>query len=485
MSSVSSIEKLVQAMVKGFQPAKAGGLKVVYALRLTGEGGGTWAVAVGDGKCSVSAGAPPRAETVIVMSTDHYVKLAAGKLNAVEAYNRGEIKVEGNLEHARRFLEIFSPWAAQVLPEAPAPPPQPPPAPGAPKPAPAKPTLADYARAMPGGFRPDKAGSLAAIYQFQLTGSGGGTWSVTVAKRACAVSEGETAPPGVTIRMSGSDFIKLARGQLDTTRAYQEGKITISGDTNLAARFSELFGAWAGSVEVAPRPAPTPAPRPTPAPAPTPQPRPTPAPAGPVNPTLLNGSFDEYQPYIRDGEARFWKEPQFPERYGDGWTVEAISEGKRRLRLMDSEVFGRFTQAYYGGGGRDYHIHGKHSQVITSRYAFDVVFMQTVAAQPGREYTFAGSVVTYYQGTSGAPVHDKIFKRIGIDPTGGRDYSSPSVAWGERDGRDNEWRYPVVRARAQANAITVFIRLENTEEDVGTTELNIIHLDDFKLEAVG
>jgi hypothetical protein len=149
---------------------------------------------------------------------------------------------------------------------------------------------------------------------------------------------------------------------------------------------------------------------------------------------------------------------------------------------MDSEVFGSFTQKYFGGGGRDYHIHGRHSQVIASRSAFDMVLMQTVAARPGQEYAFSGSIVSFFQGTSGAPVHDKVFKTLGIDPAGGRDYTSPTVIWGERDGRDNEWRYPVLRATASSAAITLFIRLENTEPDVGVTELNVIHLDDFKLE---
>jgi hypothetical protein len=150
---------------------------------------------------------------------------------------------------------------------------------------------------------------------------------------------------------------------------------------------------------------------------------------------------------------------------------------------MDSETFGKFTQKYFGGGGRDYHIHGRHSQVIASRSAFDLAFMQTVAAQPGREYTFGGSMVSFYKGTSGAPVHDKVFKTLGIDPTGGRDYRSSKVVWGERDGRDNEWRYPKLRVKAQGNTITVFIRIENIDPDVGVTELNIVHLENFTLES--
>jgi hypothetical protein len=194
----------------------------------------------------------------------------------------------------------------------------------------------------------------------------------------------------------------------------------------------------------------------------------------------MNGSFDEYQPYIRDGEAKDWR--GYPEEYGAYWSIQVISEFDKRMRIMKSETFGKFTQQYFGGSGLDYHIHGRYSQVITGRYGFDVVLFQTVAAQPGKEYTFKGKIVTYFKGTNPPAVHDKIFKRVGIDPTGGRDYSAPTVVWGERDGRDNEWRGPSVKAKAQANAVTVFIRIENTEKDVGQTDLNIIHLEDFVLE---
>jgi putative sterol carrier protein len=377
---------------------------------------------------------------------------------------------------------IPSPSPPQPVPPSPAPAPSPPPPQPVPSPEPApsppEPTLTDYMEAMPRGFQPDKARGLQAVFQFEVTGEGGGMWTVFVANQTCSVTKGSTPLPSVAIGMSGPDFIQLARGQLNTTQAYRQGRIRIGGDLNLAARIADVFGSWAGVVETAPAPgpAPTPSPEPMPSPAPSPQPTPT----GPINPTLLNGSFDDYQPYIYDGEARMWRE--FPEEYGAHWTLTLISEEEGRTHLMSSETFGKFTQKYFGGGGRDYHIHGRHSQVITAQYHFDLVFMQSVAARPGQEYSFSGSIVSFYKGTSGERADNKIFKTLGIDPTGRRDYNSPTVIWDERDGRDNEWRYPVVRATAQANAITVFIRLENTEYNVGRTELNIIHLDDFKLE---
>jgi len=352
--------------------------------------------------------------------------------------------------------------------------------PPAPTPAPAaQPTLADYVKAMPKGFRADRAGNLQATYQFQLSGSSGGTWTVYVANGACSVADGGTPLPSVGIGMSGDDFIKLSQGQLDTTQAYRQGRVKIGGDLNLAARIAEIFGPWAqfvkGGTTSAPAPTPT-----TPAPTPT-TPTPQPAPGGTVNPSLLNGSFDDYQPRIRDGQALYWKESRFPEEYGQHWELKVDREKKGRTHILSSKTFGEFTQRYFGGGGRDYHIHGRHSQVVTSQYYFDVIFSQTVAAQPGKDYTFSGAIVSFYKGTSGERADGKIFKTIGIDPTGGRDFKSSTVVWGERDGKDNEWRYPSIRVKAQSGAITVFIRLENVEENVGQTELNIVHVENFTL----
>ena len=480
-------EQYVQAMTKSFRAEKAGGLAVTYQLQLTGPGAATWIISVANGQCQISHGALFRADTIITMSTDNYLKLAANQLNVRSAYQSGEVKVQGNVQHALAFSELFSSWASLVSsepkPTSPAPtgptpsPSEPKPTPVTPAPTPTKPTLTDYVAAMPNGLRADRVGGLQATYQFKLSGDGGGSWIVSVANRTATVFTG-SGTANVTIGMSGPDFIKLAEGNLNTTQAYRQGKVQISGDVNLASRIGDIFGPWAETVGSAPTPAP--APVPAPAPAPT-TPTPSPAP-GSVYTRLMNGSFDEYQPFVYEGEAKVWKESQFPEEYGKYWTLGVHKVGKGRPHLMNSGVFGPFTQKYFGGGGRDYHIEGHHSQVITSRYNFKITLSQTVAAQPGRDYKFSGSIVSFYKGTAGERADGKIFKALGIDPTGGSDYSSDKVIWTERDGKDNEWRYPSITAKAQAEKITVHILLENIERDVGSTELNIIHLDAFKLE---
>ncbi len=493
----ATAEQYVQAMRRSFQASKAGGLQVTYQLNVTGGGGGTWGIAINNGQCNISAGAPARPDVTISMNGQDYIKLANGQLNVTAAVQQGRVQVGGNTHLALKFTELFPPWASLVgtsepqpapapkpatapLPQPVQPSPSKPVAPPKPSPAPAEPKLADYVAAMPNGLRADRARGLKIAYQFQLSGSGGGTWTVTVANGQATVAPGPGSA-NITIGMTGDDFVRLSRGNLNTVQAYQQGRVQISGDLNLAAKLTDIFAPWAGAVGAAPAPTPPLAPAPSPSPAPAPAPSPAPAP-GSVYPQLMNGSFDEYQPFVYEGEAKVWKEPQFPEEYGKYWNLQIHDEGKGRPHLMNSGVFGPFTQKYFGGGGRDYHIHGRHSQVITSRYSFKLTLSQTVAAQPGREYSFGGSIVSFYKGTAGERADGKIFKSIGIDPTGGRDYNSPNVVWSDRDGKDNEWRYPSIKARAQASAITVYILLENVEKDVGSTELNIIHLDNFKLE---
>lgn len=293
-----------------------------------------------------------------------------------------------------------------------------------------------------------------------------------------------------TVR-SGDTLTKIARQFYDDPHKYP--LIQQANNINQAGTI------WVGQVLVIPTPAETapPMPQPLSPPSSTPQsstpPPPVPQPPSPetppspgtvsANPSFLNGDFEDFQPRLRNGEPRVWKGPRFPEEYGLHWQLKVISEAKkRRARFMSSAVFGRFAQAYFGGGGLNYAYGGGNSQVIASQYGYDLLFMQTVAAQPGRKYKFSGLMVSFYKGTDNPATPNKIFKTLGIDPAGGQDYRSPSIVWGERDSKDHAWINPSVEATAQSSAITLFIRIENTEKNVGVTELNLVHLDKFKLE---
>lgn len=334
-----------------------------------------------------------------------------------------------------------------------------------------------YVEAMHCTFQAAKAAGVNLTYRIQITGDGGGSWGIDIHNGQCSIRAGAPRNPTTTITLSVANYLELSKGKLNVTQAYQSGQLYVSGDLNVALKFVEFFPPWAAYVGQDCQSPESGSDNP-----PEEQPGNETDP-GQLQTTLLNGSFDEYQPFVYKGETRFWKENQYPEKFGKYWELDVLDVGDSRLHLMDSGTFGRFTQRYFGGGGLDYRIHGTHSQVVTSRYDFDIVLRQTVVAQVGKNYTFSGAIVTFYKGTGSGATHDKIFLNIGLDPTGGTDYSSRNVVWSGRDGRNNEWRYPSVQAAAQADKLTVFIRLENSEKDVGQTELNTIHLDNFKLQS--
>lgn len=189
---------------------------------------------------------------------------------------------------------------------------------------------------------------------------------------------------------------------------------------------------------------------------------------------LVNGQFEQFQSYGQE-----WR--GFPERYGQGWSVRVI-EGEEDLHLMDTDTYGRFIAAVFGLPYLNYHLEGALAQNAASRRAYNFVLSQTVSTQLGQDYTFGGKIVTFWKGPGPEVDHTKIFKRIGLDPTGGGAYDGPNVIWTDWDSLDNAWTSPALAARAEAGQMTVFIQVNNTGADVGPAHLNTTYIDSFRFE---
>src|SRR5215472_8970413 len=94
---------------------------------------------------------------------------------------------------------------------------------------------------MPTRFNKEAAKGLNAIYQFDLSGDGGGKWHVIINNDTCEVKEGPAASPSITISMTAQDYLDMLSGKLNGQMAFMTGKLRIAGDMGLALRMQSLF----------------------------------------------------------------------------------------------------------------------------------------------------------------------------------------------------------------------------------------------------
>ena len=99
--------EILASLVERFRPEAAQGLRAVYQLNLTGEGGGDWHITVADQKCSLSSGVAPESDIGITMQAQDWKELVAGRLNAFDAFLQGKIQVDGDMSLAGQIQALF------------------------------------------------------------------------------------------------------------------------------------------------------------------------------------------------------------------------------------------------------------------------------------------------------------------------------------------------------------------------------------------
>jgi putative sterol carrier protein len=94
---------------------------------------------------------------------------------------------------------------------------------------------------MAANFNAEKAAGMKAVYQYDITGEGGGKWSAEIADQKCTVTEGEHASPNITITVAAKDWLDIINGKLDGQMAFMSGKLKVKGDMSLAMKLKTLF----------------------------------------------------------------------------------------------------------------------------------------------------------------------------------------------------------------------------------------------------
>ena len=90
-------------------------------------------------------------------------------------------------------------------------------------------------------FQSDAASGVDVVFQWDISGTQGGLWSVVVKDGTCEVSEGSHSSPTTTLKMADEDFLKMITGELNAMSAYTGGKLKIEGDLMKSQLIEKLF----------------------------------------------------------------------------------------------------------------------------------------------------------------------------------------------------------------------------------------------------
>lgn len=83
--------------------------QAIYQFELSGEDGGTWFLDLKNKSGNVGYGEPSdRADVVMSMSTDDFVKMFSGKLKPTMAFMSGKLKIKGNMALAIKLEKLMN-----------------------------------------------------------------------------------------------------------------------------------------------------------------------------------------------------------------------------------------------------------------------------------------------------------------------------------------------------------------------------------------
>ncbi|NWW91626.1 HSDL2 protein, partial [Rhynochetos jubatus] len=102
--------------------------------------------------------------------------------------------------------------------------------------------VAETFRVIQGAMSEEFVKSTQGVYQFELSGDGGGTWYIDLKTKGGGAGFGQ--PPvtaDVVMSMSSDDFVKMFTGKLKPTLAFMSGKLKIKGNMALAIKLEKML----------------------------------------------------------------------------------------------------------------------------------------------------------------------------------------------------------------------------------------------------
>ncbi len=88
---------------------------------------------------------------------------------------------------------------------------------------------------------PEVGKSIGGIVVFDLSGDGGGQWTLDLSGDDVTIRTGAATDAKVTLSMVATDFIAMVNGELNAQKAFLTGKLKVKGDMGAALKLGKLL----------------------------------------------------------------------------------------------------------------------------------------------------------------------------------------------------------------------------------------------------
>lgn len=102
-------------------------------------------------------------------------------------------------------------------------------------------TVQEYFDTLDQRFVKSAAQGVKAVFQFDISGEGGGAWHVVVQDGAMEVHSGTHASPSAVVTASADDYVKIANGDMNGLRAVMTRRMRISGNLVMARKMQHML----------------------------------------------------------------------------------------------------------------------------------------------------------------------------------------------------------------------------------------------------
>ncbi|MEQ8677953.1 MAG: SCP2 sterol-binding domain-containing protein [Aggregatilineales bacterium] len=99
--------EIADMMVAGFDASKAQGVNATLQFDLSGDEGGQFYLTIDDGTITKVDGVATDPNMTLKASAEDYYAVATGKLNPMQAFMSGKIKIQGDMSMAMKMQGMF------------------------------------------------------------------------------------------------------------------------------------------------------------------------------------------------------------------------------------------------------------------------------------------------------------------------------------------------------------------------------------------